>query len=384
MRTNLFLILIAVFVISCLFPIKASASWFNIKKKKQELYRLQQRLKEERERLGSANHREREIAEQLKSIRERLSSTKEQLYQLASRLRFTESEIKAAKSRLKHLENVRSIKEVQLSHRMFVSYQSGSMNILGLILGAKNLTDFLNRLNFMGIIINSDLNLIKEIKTKKEAVDTEKRLLENKYHEIVTIKRNMNTQQIMESNIENRREQLLYGVQTERKAIANQVYELEETNEKLEAELQELIRREQAKRKTQSGVIFSGSFVWPAKSSYITSPFGWRRHPILGNLRFHTGTDIASDHGSPIKASGDGHVIYSGWYGGYGNAVVLDHGGGLSTLYAHCSALYVSVGQDVKKGQTIAAIGSTGMANGPHLHFEVRQNGTPVDPMGKF
>lgn len=384
MKLNRFLILIVVLLVSCLFPLKASASWFTIKKKKQELYRLQQRLKEERERLGSANHREREMAGQLRSIRDRLSSTKEQLYQLAGKLRFTEGDIKAAKSRLKHLENARSVKEVQLSQRMFVSYKNGSMNILGLILGSENLTDFLNRLNFMGTIIHSDLNLIKEIKTKKEAVDTEKRLLENKYHEIVNIKRNMNVQQVVESNIENTREQLLQNVQSERRTIANQVYELEETNEKLESELQDLIRREQAKRNTKSGVIFSGSFAWPAVSSYITSPFGWRRHPILGNLRFHTGVDIAAGHGSPIKASGDGHVIYSGWYGGYGNAIVLDHGGGLSSLYAHCSALYVNVGQDIKKGQTIAAIGSTGMANGPHLHFEVRQNGTPVDPMGKF
>ena len=113
----------------------------------------------------------------------------------------------------------------------------------------------------------------------------------------------------------------------------------------------------------------------------ITSSFGWRTHPILGYQRFHSGVDFGADYGTTIHAADSGTVIFSGWYGGYGNAVILDHGNGISSLYGHTSELYVSEGQTVQRGQSIAAVGSTGLSTGPHLHFEVRQDGDPVDPM---
>ncbi|MBV9149838.1 MAG: M23 family metallopeptidase, partial [Candidatus Eremiobacteraeota bacterium] len=116
----------------------------------------------------------------------------------------------------------------------------------------------------------------------------------------------------------------------------------------------------------------------------ITSPFGWRIHPISGVRSFHEGLDIGVASGTPIGAAEAGRVIYAGWYGGYGNYISIDHGGGVSTGYAHCSAIYVSVGQDVRQGQTIGAVGSTGYSTGPHLHFEVRINGKPVDPLTRL
>ena len=125
----------------------------------------------------------------------------------------------------------------------------------------------------------------------------------------------------------------------------------------------------------------TGRYLTPAQGP-ITSPFGYRIHPIFGTMRFHTGVDIGAYYGSPVLASDSGVVIDSGWLGGYGNCIIVDHGGGYSTLYAHCSELYVSYGQSVSKGQQIAAVGSTGNSTGPHLHFEVRINGEPVDPLG--
>jgi murein DD-endopeptidase MepM/ murein hydrolase activator NlpD len=107
-----------------------------------------------------------------------------------------------------------------------------------------------------------------------------------------------------------------------------------------------------------------------------------RRHPIYGGNRRHTGVDISAPAGTAIKAAGNGKVIRTGWYGGYGNAVIIDHGGGRATLYAHCSAIFVEVGAVVTAGKKIAAVGSTGNSTGPHLHFEVHVNGSPVNPQG--
>jgi murein DD-endopeptidase MepM/ murein hydrolase activator NlpD len=114
----------------------------------------------------------------------------------------------------------------------------------------------------------------------------------------------------------------------------------------------------------------------------LTSNFGWRIHPIYHTRRFHAGVDFGAPLGTAIGAADSGMVIYAGWYGGYGNAVILDHGSGLTTVYGHTSRLYVRVGQLVQKGQTIAAVGSTGLSTGPHLHFEVRRRGQVVNPLG--
>ena len=113
----------------------------------------------------------------------------------------------------------------------------------------------------------------------------------------------------------------------------------------------------------------------------ISSPFGWRIHPIFRDRRFHSGIDVAIGTGTPVKAAADGYVLMAGWLNGYGNTVILDHGGGLSTLYAHNKSLSTSAGKAVLQGDIICKVGSTGFATGPHLHFEVRQDGSPRDPM---
>ncbi|MDP9020423.1 MAG: M23 family metallopeptidase [Actinomycetota bacterium] len=120
---------------------------------------------------------------------------------------------------------------------------------------------------------------------------------------------------------------------------------------------------------------------WPLANPVVTSRFGYRVHPIFGTSRLHAGIDLRGSTGTPILAAGDGVVVSAGWRGGYGNTVIIDHGGSLATLYAHQSRLNVSSGAVVRRGQAIGAVGSTGQSTGPHLHFEVRVNGTPVDPL---
>ena len=112
----------------------------------------------------------------------------------------------------------------------------------------------------------------------------------------------------------------------------------------------------------------------------VTSPYGYRIHPIYGTSRLHTGIDYGASEGTPIRASADGVVVSASWFGGYGNATIIDHGGGLATLYGHQSSMGVSAGQKVTAGQTIGRVGCTGDCTGPHVHFEVRVNGDPVNP----
>ncbi len=145
-----------------------------------------------------------------------------------------------------------------------------------------------------------------------------------------------------------------------------------------------MLQQRQRRNKSGGGIVvtpWKGKFIRPVDGR-ITSNFGYRMHPILGKRKMHTGLDMGSPSGTPIKAAAGGVVIYAARYGGYGNCVMIDHGDGVVSLYGHCSSLAVSNGQKVNQGETIAYVGSTGLSTGPHLHFEVRKNGVPTNPSG--
>ncbi|MDQ4090788.1 MAG: M23 family metallopeptidase, partial [Actinomycetota bacterium] len=127
-----------------------------------------------------------------------------------------------------------------------------------------------------------------------------------------------------------------------------------------------------------------GRLLTPVPGAPVTSPYGYRVHPIYGTSRLHTGIDYGADTGTAIRASADGVVVSAGWFGGYGNATIIDHGGGIATLNGHQSSMSVSEGQKVTQGQTIGRVGCTGDCTGPHVHFEVRVNGDPVNPANYF
>jgi murein DD-endopeptidase MepM/ murein hydrolase activator NlpD len=162
--------------------------------------------------------------------------------------------------------------------------------------------------------------------------------------------------------------------------INREISQAEQHKEGLQADAARLEREIRARAKAAASSERPGTLAWPINGR-VSSPYGYRIHPILGTRRLHTGVDIDGGSGTPIRAAGAGTVILAGSWGGYGNAVVIDHGGGLTTVYAHQSRIAVSRNGKVAKGDTIGYVGCTGYCTGPHLHFETRVNGTPVDPM---
>jgi murein DD-endopeptidase MepM/ murein hydrolase activator NlpD len=167
---------------------------------------------------------------------------------------------------------------------------------------------------------------------------------------------------------------LLAEVRANKEAAAAKIAQLRAESDSISAFL----------RRSQGGgtvVVGRGILAYPIPGARITSTFGPRVHPIFGDVRMHTGIDFAAGMGTPIRAAGDGVVLSAGVRGGYGNTTLIDHGGSLATMYCHQSSFAVVPGQRVAKGQVIGYVGSTGFSTGPHLHFETRVNGTPVDPM---
>jgi murein DD-endopeptidase MepM/ murein hydrolase activator NlpD len=170
-------------------------------------------------------------------------------------------------------------------------------------------------------------------------------------------------------------QRLLAAVQAKKSEYLRQINQLQRESNDIAAQLR---KRQSGEAVTPSG---HGVLAYPVTNPVMTSPYGYRTHPIYGDRRLHTGVDFRAGTGTPVYSAGGGVVVFAGWKTGYGNTVVIDHGGSLATLYAHNSALAVSTGATVKRGQRISSAGSTGNSTGPHVHFEVRVNGSPVDPM---
>lgn len=294
-----------------------------------------------------------------------------------------------------NLQEDKKKKEELLGKRIRGMYKQNPYdNMLLFILESTNFSDLISRLDGLSRIVKSDKKLIQEAEDAKKALeDTEKKLAEErKILQDEKLALDSQKQKLVEENsvyekelnslkaIENEKNSKRDTLNSEEKKIYNQILALEESNDKLQSDIENFLS---SVNNGSTGTVTpsNSSFIYPVNAS-ITSPFGYRPHPVSGQQKLHTGTDFGAGSGTPVKASKEGKVVYSGSYGGYGNTVIIDHGGGIQTLYAHNSRLAVSNGQTVKQGQVVSYVGSTGVSTGPHLHFEVRVNGTPQDPMG--
>lgn len=254
--------------------------------------------------------------------------------------------------------------------------QRSSGSAWDFLLKSQNLEEFFDRRHRLKLVYQTDRQTLTDLKAKADKIKQQHSEVERQKNKVALFTQQLLAQkEELEAQLQNQ-QQLIERLNNDRQA-------LEAAQEQLAADSQgisALINSETAKaRSSYTNPLGTGQLAFPSKGK-ITSNFGWRTHPLLGKSRFHNGIDFGASYGSTIRAADGGRVIFAGWYGGYGYAVVINHGDGLATLYGHSSKLYVKEGQTVQRGDAIAAVGSTGLSTGPHLHFEVRKNGEPVDP----
>lgn len=332
--------------------------------------------------IGSVSEQLRQIEEQLRQASAELGVIQQQRVGVENDITINERQLQEAQKRLEGREAV-------FYKRVRDIYINGRLSYLDVVIGSKDFNDFANRLEVLRRIINSDINLINEIKKERADIEARKQQLEANRVKLVEIEKAVIAKQSEIEQKKAERNEVLQRAQNDRATAMQAIEELNASS----AQVTALLKERQAARaaaaaaaaaeqaQSYTWVQGSGQLGWPA-SGEITSPFGYRTHPIWGTTIYHAGIDIGVDEGVPVHAADGGTVVWSGWMGGYGYAVVIDHGNGLSTLYGHNSELVVSEGEAVGKGQVIAYAGSTGNSTGPHVHFEVRVNGDPVDPMG--
>ena len=300
-------------------------------------------------------------------VSQRLSEVKSQIDEMQPKVDELNAEVVQASTKISETEKEIADKQQQMQERedglyerLRVMYKNGSVGFVDVLLGSNSISEFISNLDMIQRIYRNDMDVLetlekeeKELQEIKDRLQTEKADLDAKKAEL----------------------------DADMKELDDLKGELVAKEDELLAEAEALNDKIQSMTNPDKEYV-GGTWVWPAPAShYLTSYFGWRIHPVYGTYKYHSGIDIAAGYGTNVLAANSGTVILSQWYGGYGECIIIDHGGGKTSLYGHMSTRKVSVGQTVTSGDVIGLVGSTGVSTGAHLHFEVRENGTLVDPL---
>ncbi|MDB9313182.1 peptidoglycan DD-metalloendopeptidase family protein [Spirulina sp. CS-785/01] len=339
----------------------------------QELQQQQQEVQQESDRLAN-------IEEAAQRYRSRL---KHNVRLMDLQLDYYEEQLQVANRDLGKLEQDLGKERKSYAPKLkatiarlrFLQRQSVASHGWGWLLGSKDINEFFDRRARLKRVYQADRKHLQElqrtankIKARKADIQQQKENIAQLRSQILQQQQDIKTQLAIQEDLLNR-------LKTDQTTLVAVQQQLEADSEGLMELIQDRVSR------SPSFIVGgTGQFMRP-HNAQITSKFGWRKHPILGGKRLHAGIDFGGSYGSPIFAADSGTVIFAGWYGGYGKTVVIDHGGGVTTLYGHTRKINVKEGQPIKQGANIAEVGSTGLSTGPHLHFELRKGGKPVDPL---
>ncbi len=369
-----------------------------IKRQQQEIHGVHLKLNEKRSQLDRARSRQLELQNQLAETNRSMHRVAASLDVVRAQVRWNEGRAALNERRLAAARATLERHSDALKRRLVDAYEHGELSYLNVLFSATSFTDFVQRWDDIRLLVAQNQQTVRERRAAEEKVAAIQAQLESDHRDLVAAQAAEEQKRSQLAALADQRQMLVAQADLERRHVAQEVTELEETSAEEEAQLgamivqrqrEEAARREAERRARQlAGETLPaengpGLFSWPA-SGPITSPFGVRSDPITGRTRRHDGIDIGAPMGATITAAASGTVIYAGWESGYGNTIVIDHDGAVSTLYGHCSQIFVSNGQEVQRGQAIGAVGSTGRSTGPHLHFEVRVNGVAVDPTGRL
>ena len=369
MRKILCIVLAFAICSFCVFPyVHAEDTATDLQTQREE---LQNQLNDANEQLDGVQSELSENLQQVQKLDEKISTSQQELDELNTKIAMDEVEAKLKEAE----ENYKKQKEL-LDNRLIAVYESSDTQYLDVILSSKNISDFLSNYFLITELATKDTELLEDMQGKKEEIERAKNKLEKDREQLGNIKVNQTkTAKILE-NTKTVRENYISKLSDQEKSIQEKIDEYNTRFAEINAEILAIAR---------DGIdtqYIGGELAWPVPGyTRISSKYGMRTHPITGVYKLHTGVDISAPLGANFIAANDGIVTKAGYNSAYGNMVIIDHGGGVSTLYAHGSEILVQVGQVVKRGESILKVGSTGYSTGPHAHFEVRLNGVVTDPM---
>lgn len=346
-----------------------------IQQQRTRLQQIQERLDAVRAKAKQLKAKEREAVSELSVLQQKLEQTQVQLEDSQYRLNRTKNRLNETKRALDQAKSKFSKQQLAASARLRAIYKHRQTNLWEALLTAPDLGAFLTRYQYFKHITKQDAQVLFELDRQLAEINHQKRKYDEQVQTIASITASISAKKREVEQDKAEQANLVAKLRSERAAFEAAAEQLERDSRQIEA----MIRRMMANRK-KTPRMGTGRMQMPVEGR-LSSNFGPRKHPIHGVVKKHNGVDFGAPHGTPIHAADGGVVLYVGWYGGYGKIVMIDHGDDLVTLYAHTSRYVVSTGQKVERGQLIAYVGTTGLSTGPHLHFEVRRNGTPVNPI---
>jgi murein DD-endopeptidase MepM/ murein hydrolase activator NlpD len=368
-----------------------------IQQQRQKQQVIHQQLQQKRGELDQARTRYVSAAQQLDDTNHNISVANNQLAMLQGQMRSNQRLLNWNQIQLDAAQKTLQRHTDALNRRLVDAYERGELSYLTVLFSATSFSDFVERWDDIRLLINANQRALRDRKAAEAKVADVESELQATHARLSQNQIAVQQTQNQLAALAQERTQLVAAADAQKRQVAQEVTQLEEISEQTELEIEALIREKQAEEAARRAaarraallagqepppiVGAPGQLIWPV-SGRISSPFGMRTNPVSGRFLMHTGIDIAAEMGTTVVAPADGKVITAGWNdGGYGNMIIIDNGGSMSTLFGHLSQIFVATDQEVKRGQAIGAVGSTGESTGPHLHFEVRIDGKPVDPM---
>lgn len=364
--------LVALILISALFMTGVAFANDELKRRERELEELRQKMEALDAELDANQGMQFETNQKIRNINAEVKKLEGEIVSLNDEIKVTEQNIVIKIEEIEATEATIAEKNDLLNDRLRVMYKTGDIGYLEVLFGAEDFTDLLSRIDMIQKILIHDQNLIQTLKDQRDILETKKIELEMVKDELLELFKNKVAKQ-------DELEIALNNLIVYKNQLVNDEEAMKEVEEQFLEEADELT--EIIKNLELAPEYVGGVMLWPVPGNFtITSPFGNRLHPITKEYKMHTGMDIDGPRNAPIVAAQTGTVVYANWFGSYGKTVIIDHGGGHTTLYAHLNDILVTVGSVAKKGDMVAKMGTTGVSTGTHLHFEVRIDGEYVDP----
>ena len=373
MKKNLRILIITILII-CIYSVTCYGT--NLEELQEKQNEINTKKDEKNEELTDVQAELSEVLQKIQDLSDKIGEYETEILNLSNKTNELKGVIEEKEEKLKvALENYKNQKSI-VENRVAVIYESGETKYLDLLLNTKSLSEFISTYYYISEIIQADTELLEDLDREKTKIEIETNELEKQKEQLKQLKNNKERTSIVLENTKVLQTNYKNQLTEKELEIQQQIDEYEVQIKQIESEIVMLTRQ------NLSEEYLGGIMMWPVPGyTKITSQFGMRLHPILHVYKIHTGIDIGAPYGANFVAANDGVVIKAGMNSAYGNMVVIDHGGGVSTLYAHGSEILVTLGQTVTRGEPVLKVGSTGYSTGPHAHFEVRVNGQCVQPI---
>ena len=338
---------------------------------------IQTQIDESNSQLNDVNDELTDNLKQIQKLDESIQSSEENIEKLNEEITKKENEIQQIESELEKVTEKYNTQKALLDERLVEMYENDNVKYLDVILKSKSFSDFVSNYYIISELTEYDMDLLEIVDDQRKEIEQKNLKLGSQKDSLEQEKSTQKKTQIALSNTKVLRKNYVLKLNQEEQDLQAKIDEYNNQVNQIEEEIKKL-----AVTASFGEEYRGGTMQWPIYGHYtITSNYGMRTHPITGVYKLHTGVDISATIGSDFTAIADGIVVKAEYNGAYGNMVIIDHGGGVQTLYAHGSQIIAQVGQEVKAGDIVLKVGSTGYSTGPHAHFEVRINGSPVNPL---